>query len=88
MRGSSDEPPATPTPEPTGTPTPTPTPSPVPTEMPTPIGTPGPGTNRLWGDDDVDSVDALKLLRYVAALPVSQTDPCPDIGTEVLVAEP
>lgn len=35
----------------------------------------------LWGDDDcdgdVDSVDALKTLRHVASLPVSQTQPCP-----------
>ncbi len=45
-----------------------------------------------WGDadcdGDVDSVDALKILRYVAALPVAQTEPCPDIGTEVQVTEP
>jgi hypothetical protein len=32
-------------------------------------------------DSDVDSVDALKLLRHVAGLSVSQNDPCPDIGT-------
>ncbi len=34
-------------------------------------------------DGDVDSVDALKELRHVAVLPVSQSEPCPDIGTEV-----
>lgn len=32
-------------------------------------------------DNDVDSVDALKILRHVASLSVSQTDPCRDIGT-------
>jgi hypothetical protein len=26
-------------------------------------------------------VDALKILRHVAQLSVSQTEPCPDIGT-------
>jgi hypothetical protein len=39
----------------------------------------------LWGDVDcngtVTSVDALKVLRHVADLSVSQTEPCPDIGT-------
>jgi ubiquinone biosynthesis protein UbiJ len=34
-------------------------------------------------DGDVDSVDALKELRHVAVLPVSQSEPCPDIGSEV-----
>ena len=37
---------------------------------------------------DADSVDALKVLRHVAALPVSQTEPCPDVGSEVQVTEP
>ncbi len=41
----------------------------------------------LWGDvdcvGDVDAVDALKILRYVAGLSVSQTQPCPEIGSEV-----
>jgi hypothetical protein len=32
---------------------------------------------------EVSSVDALKELRHVAELSVSQTEPCPDIGTEV-----
>jgi hypothetical protein len=40
---------------------------------------------RLMGDvdcdGDVDAVDALKILRFVVGLPVSQTEPCPDIGT-------
>jgi hypothetical protein len=31
-------------------------------------------------DDDVDSVDALKVLRFVAGLDYAQNDPCPDIG--------
>jgi hypothetical protein len=39
----------------------------------------------MQGDVDctgqVSSVDALKLLRYAAALSVSQNDPCPDVGT-------
>jgi hypothetical protein len=34
-------------------------------------------------DEDVDSVDALKALRYVAGLSVNQTPPCPAIGSEV-----
>ena len=33
--------------------------------------------------DVVDAVDSLKELRYVAALSVSQNEPCPDIGTDV-----
>jgi len=51
---------------------------------PTPTPTPGPGK---FGDVDcnasVDAVDGLKLLRYVAGLSVSQTEPCPDIGSPV-----
>ena len=34
-------------------------------------------------DDDNDSVDALKQLRYVAQLTVLQNEPCPDISTTV-----
>lgn len=34
-------------------------------------------------DIDVDAVDALKDLRHVAALSVSQTEPCPNIETPV-----
>ncbi len=33
-------------------------------------------------DGDVDSVDALKVLRHVAGLGVTQTEPCPDIGAD------
>ncbi len=44
----------------------------------------------LWGDDDcdgdVDSVDALKTLRHVAILAVSQIQPCPVIGSNVDIA--
>jgi hypothetical protein len=43
------------------------------------------GPGRLMGDVDCDNnvtaADALKILRYLAGLPVSQTEPCPDIGT-------
>lgn len=43
----------------------------------------------IWGDvdcdGDVDSTDALSLLRWVAALPVSQEPNCPEIGAQVLV---
>lgn len=31
-------------------------------------------------DHDIDAIDALKLLRYQAGLPYSQTEPCPNIG--------
>lgn len=34
-------------------------------------------------DDDVDAVDALKILQFVAALPFTQTEPCTDIGQPV-----
>ena len=32
-------------------------------------------------DGDVDAVDSLKLLRHIVGLSVSQTDPCPEIGS-------
>ena len=42
---------------------------------------------QISGDVDcssgVDAVDALKVLRHVAGLPVSQNEPCPDIGSSV-----
>lgn len=73
-------PPASPTP--TGTGGPTPTPSATPT--PSPSGTPGPGPERLQGDvdcdGDVDAVDALKILQFVAVLPFAQEPGCPQIG--------
>ena len=34
-------------------------------------------------DGAVNSVDALKILRYVAGMPYSQHEPCPDIGTVI-----
>ena len=56
----------------------------APAVVPTPTPTPGPGK---FGDVDcnasVDAVDSLKVLRYVAGLSVSQTEPCPDIGSAV-----
>jgi hypothetical protein len=42
---------------------------------------------QLWGDvdcdGDVDSVDSLKIQRHITGFFVSQTEPCPDIGSEV-----
>ena len=39
------------------------------------------------GDRRRDSVDSLKILRFVAGLSVSQTESCPDIGTALTIAE-
>lgn len=89
----------TPTPVPTGSATPTATPTPTggATTTPTPTSTGGPTPtptggakgNGKWGDIDcngeVDAVDALKILRDVAALAYTQTEPCPDLGDEVPV---
>lgn len=48
------------------------------------------GTPRTFGDINcnmsADSVDALALQRDLAALPVNQTQPCPDIGDIVDIA--
>jgi hypothetical protein len=81
------------TPSPSPTPTPvgqTPSPTPVgqtPTPTPTPTATPTSGAELAQGnvdcDSDTDSVDALKVLRFVALLTVSQGPDCPQIGTEV-----
>src|SRR3990172_11578721 len=30
---------------------------------------------------NVNAVDALKILRYLAGMPYAQSEPCPDIGT-------
>ncbi len=61
-----------PTPTPTPIPTPTPTPSPSPTQTPTSSPTPTVAPRDIAGDvdcdKDADSVDALFVLRYVAAL--------------------
>jgi hypothetical protein len=50
---------------------------------------PGVGTERVFGDVDCDgyvrAADALKVLRHVAGLEVSQTGTCPDIGSTVMV---
>ena len=58
-----------------------------PIATPTPAVTPKP--SQLWGDadcdGDVDAVDALKGLRYVAALSVAQNESCPIVGTTVEV---
>lgn len=57
--------------------------------QPTPAPTPPPTPNSVWGDidcdDDVDSVDALGGLRYVAGLSVSQTGPCHPVSGSVTV---
>ena len=37
-------------------------------------------------DDDIDAVDALIILRFVVGLPVSQTEPCPDIGDALVIS--
>lgn len=69
-----------------------PTPAPTPTVAPSPTATPtsqqfgaGGAVAIPFGDMDcsgsVTSVDALKILRFVVQLPVSQTEPCTDIGT-------
>jgi hypothetical protein len=62
----------------------TPTPTPVPTPTPSPTPTPVPVNPGAWGNVDcgsgIGSVDALKVLRFGAALSVSQFEPCTDIG--------
>lgn len=53
-----------------------------PSSAPTPVA-------RLHGDidcdGDVDAVDALVLLRHVAALPLGQSESCPEVGETVMV---
>ena len=77
--------PPTPTPTPTAEPTDTPTPSPTPTPTPTTTPTPSPSAlvqGDVNCDTNVTSVDSLGILRFVAGLPpLSQHEPCPDIGT-------
>ena len=49
---------------------------------PTPTGEPkGPLQGDVDCDGDVDSVDALKVLRFVAGLDYEQVEPCPDIAS-------
>ena len=58
--------------------------APVGGETPTPTATPA---ATIFGDvdcdGDIDAVDAQKELRHIVALAVSQTEPCPDIGSGV-----
>jgi len=61
------------------------------TPTPTPSPTPVPGPNSFGNVDcspAINSVDALKLLRYSAGLSVIQTEPppCPDIGVDTVQA--
>jgi hypothetical protein len=79
--------PATPTPTPSPTPTPVPTPTPTPSPVPTPTPTPAPtAPPTAFGNVDcgggINSIDALKVLRYSAGLSVSQAPGCPLIGVE------
>lgn len=64
----------------TPTPTVTPTPPPTPTKTPTPTPPVGVLSGDVDCDGDVDSVDALKILRYVAGLPNSLPPGCAAIG--------
>jgi hypothetical protein len=86
----SPTPSASPTPSETATPSATPTTTATATATASPTPTTSPGVTLAWGDDDcdgdVDSVDGLKDLRYVAGLPVQQTEPCPDLGSQVGIA--
>ena len=45
-----------------------------------------------WGDvdcdQDIDAVDALGILRSIAAFPVTQQPNCPEIGSEVVIVGP
>jgi hypothetical protein len=55
------------------------------TPTPPPTPTPTPGATSFGNVDcsgGINSVDALKVLRATAGLSVTQTEPCPDIGTE------
>lgn len=87
-----------PGPVPTSTPAPQPTPpgsTPISPPQPTLTPTPGPspqpsGQTVRWGDSDcdgdVDAVDALVGLRNLAALSVSQDEPCFELGASVFVS--
>jgi hypothetical protein len=60
--------------------------TPTPTPSPTPIAA-GPNA---WGNVDcgggIGAVDSLKLLRFGAGLSVLQTEPCPNVATELHVS--
>jgi len=80
--------PPTPTPPPVGQtpePTPTPTATPTPSPTPTPAGSGGPTLKQgdVDCDGDSDAVDALKVLRHVASLPVSPGPGCPAVESQV-----
>jgi hypothetical protein len=47
-----------------------------------------PGSGNVDCDGSVNSIDALKVLRATAALSVSQSEPCLDIGLPRLLAPP
>jgi hypothetical protein len=57
-------------------------------EPPTPSPTPNAATD-LWGDvdcdGDVSSVDAMKVLQWVAGLPINQTGPCHAVDSDITV---
>ncbi|MEE8369765.1 MAG: hypothetical protein V3S00_03230, partial [Dehalococcoidia bacterium] len=72
---------AAPTSTPTPTATPTATPSAAPTATPPPTTTTALTQGDVDCDGDVDSIDALKIQRFIVGLSVTQTEPCPDIGS-------
>jgi CSLREA domain-containing protein len=84
-------PPSTPTPSPTPIPTATPSPTSSPVPSPTPTSTPGPAPDLIQGDNDcdtgaepdVDAVDGLVGLQFVAGLPHNQQPDCPAIGSDL-----
>jgi hypothetical protein len=89
------EPTPTDTPSPTETPTPTDTPEPTPTDTPSPTDTPTPtpvpsptpppaGSGDVNCSGEVNSVDALLVQRFAAALSVTQNEPCTDPGVMLI----
>jgi hypothetical protein len=74
----SDMPTQAPTPAPTETPAATATVAPSETPVPTPSDL---NHGDIDCDGDVDTVDALLILRHVAALSVNLPEGCPVIGT-------
>ena len=68
---------------------PTPSPTPIGSPSGTPFGppitaSPAPGlSGDVDCDGDVDAVDSLSILQFVAALPVALPPGCPHIGTAV-----
>lgn len=79
---------ASPSPSPTATATVTPTPTTAPTDTPTSTPTATTEPTELWGDSDcsgaISARDNQALLRHVLSQPpLSQTEPCPDLGDSV-----